>query len=152
MDKADQLRGYYRVRTKSRKFYNYLFWFLFDSCTVNAFILMKHFRPSTESTPRQGFKSFRVTLAEGLIGDYNSRQRYSLPQPINEAAIDTHSPAPFKRRWLDIESSSDSTPLAHFPIKGSSCKRVYCWTIAAMSHRYTAGDAKRRFVSCPETP
>ncbi len=37
VDKADQLRGYYRVRSKSRKFYKYLFWFLFDCCIVNSY-------------------------------------------------------------------------------------------------------------------
>ena len=60
VDLADQLRGYYHVRMKSRKFYKfclwvfgssleahykvsvlcrYIFWFRFDCCTVNAFIL-----------------------------------------------------------------------------------------------------------------
>ena len=52
VDKADQLRKYYRVRCKTRKFYRYVFWFLFDSCIVNAFVLMKNFRPATEVTLR----------------------------------------------------------------------------------------------------
>ena len=130
VDKADQLRGYYRVRTKSRKFYRYLFWFLFDCCTVNAFVLMKHFQAATDATPRQGFKDFRVRLAEQLIGEYNSRHRYSLPQPIHVAALDTLTPALLKRRRLAITSGSDdSSTLAHFPIKGSSCKCAYCWNV-----------------------
>ncbi len=78
VDKADQLRGYYKVRSKSRKFHKYIFWFLFDTCVVNTFILMKKFCPATDNTPTEALKSFRVRLAEQLIGDYNSRQRYAL--------------------------------------------------------------------------
>ena len=39
VDKNDQICGYYSVRTKSRKSYKYLFWFLFDVAIVNSFIL-----------------------------------------------------------------------------------------------------------------
>ena len=42
VDTGDQLRGYYSCRTKSRKFYRYVF-FLFDVAITNAFILSKHF-------------------------------------------------------------------------------------------------------------
>ena len=35
VDSGDQLRGYYRCRVKSRKFYKYIFYFLI----TNAFIL-----------------------------------------------------------------------------------------------------------------
>ena len=55
VDKADQLRGYYRVRSKGRKFYKYLFWFLFDSATVNTFILTKYFEQC--QTPPTGSRS-----------------------------------------------------------------------------------------------
>ena len=41
VDKADKLRKYYRVRCKTWKFYCYVFWFLFDSCIVNAFVLIQ---------------------------------------------------------------------------------------------------------------
>ena len=37
VDRGDQLRGYYRCRVKSRKFYKYIFYFLID--VANAFIL-----------------------------------------------------------------------------------------------------------------
>jgi len=38
VDKGDQLRQYYSVRTKSKKMYKYIFWFLFDVTIMNAFI------------------------------------------------------------------------------------------------------------------
>ena len=36
VDRGDQLRGYYLCRTKSRKFYKYIFYFLFDVAITNA--------------------------------------------------------------------------------------------------------------------
>ncbi len=43
VDQSDQVRNYYRVRCKSRKYYRYTFWCLFHCCAVNAFVLLKNF-------------------------------------------------------------------------------------------------------------
>ena len=43
VDNNNQLRWYYHVRLKCRKFYKHIFWFLFDVAIVNSFILCKHF-------------------------------------------------------------------------------------------------------------
>ena len=67
------------MRVKSRKVYKYIFWFKFDCCIVNAFTLVRHFCPITDS-------SCQILLAFQLIGEYSSRQRYSLPAPIRYAA------------------------------------------------------------------
>ena len=64
VDRADQLRSYYKVRTRSRKPYKYIFWFLLEVAIVNSYILSK-------SSP---FKSFRLQLAKELIGSYCSRK------------------------------------------------------------------------------
>ena len=72
VDRGDQLRGYYSCRTKSRKFYKYIFTFLLDVAITNAFILMKH---HTSSNKFANIKSFRIELAKKLIGDYSSRRR-----------------------------------------------------------------------------
>ena len=37
VDKGDQMRQYYRVRTKCTKYYKYMFWFLFDVTVTNAY-------------------------------------------------------------------------------------------------------------------
>ena len=39
VDVGDQIRGYYHVRLKCTKNYKYIFWFLVDVSTTNAFIL-----------------------------------------------------------------------------------------------------------------
>ena len=78
VDEADQLRGYYHVRLKCTKNYKYVFWFLFDVATTNAFILHSHFSVTT-GTPMT-LKQFRVKLAEQLIGSYMSRKRAGRPR------------------------------------------------------------------------
>ena len=71
VDRGDQLRGYYSCRTKSRKFYKYIFYFLFDTTITNSFILWKTFGSATRMT----LKEFRLRLAQQLIGDYCSRRK-----------------------------------------------------------------------------
>ena len=71
VDKNDQLRRYYSIRTKSRKCYKYLFWFLFDVAIVNSFIL---YGLSPAVGRQKTLKDFRVELANQMIGSYNSRK------------------------------------------------------------------------------
>ena len=73
VDRGDQLRGYYLCRTKSRKFYKYIFYFLFDVAITNAYILYKHFH-SHPSKSLLFVKDFRLQLAKELIGSYCSRR------------------------------------------------------------------------------
>ncbi|XP_064404486.1 piggyBac transposable element-derived protein 1-like [Halichondria panicea] len=67
---GDQLRGYYSCRIKSRKFYKYVYYFLFDVAITNSYILHKNF---TSNTIRN-VKQFRLQLAKELIGTYRSRK------------------------------------------------------------------------------
>ena len=71
VDRNDQIRGYYHTPVKCRKCYKYIFWFLFDVATTNAFILCKEF----SSLNIRNVKTFRAELAKELIGSYNSRKR-----------------------------------------------------------------------------
>ena len=41
VDRGDQLRQYYHLHLKSRKFYKYIFWFLVDVSITNTYILHK---------------------------------------------------------------------------------------------------------------
>ena len=36
VDRGDQLHGYFKTRTKCRKFYKYIFWFLFNVAIINV--------------------------------------------------------------------------------------------------------------------
>ena len=75
VDKNDQLRGYYSVRTKSRKSYKYLFWLLFDVAIVNSFILYS----LSPAVRRKKTKEFHVELAMQMIGSYNSHKYKGRP-------------------------------------------------------------------------
>ena len=79
VDRGDQYRQYYRVRTKSRKYYRYIFWFLFEVCVFNSFILSRY---SPCNHPNKSYLSFRECLANELVGDYNSRKRPRSLSPI----------------------------------------------------------------------
>ena len=61
VDRGDQLCGYYSCRTKSRKFYKYVYTFLLDVTITNSYILMKDFSPAC---PFGDYKSFRIQLAK----------------------------------------------------------------------------------------
>ena len=72
VDRGDQLRGYYSCRSKSRKFYKYVYVFLFDVAVTNAYILAKDYHTSC---PFANIKRFRLQLAQELIGEYCSRRQ-----------------------------------------------------------------------------
>ena len=75
VDNNDQLRWYYHVRLKCRKYYKYIFWFLFDLMVTNSFILCRDFT----DLPYKSVE-FRVALAKELIGSYASRKRSGHPR------------------------------------------------------------------------
>ena len=104
VDRNDQLRGYYSVRTKSRKSYKYLFWFLFDVAIVNSYIL---YGQTPAVGRRKTMKDFRKELALQLIGNYNSRKYKGRP----------HSNQPSRPRSVSVP---------HYPKKTSRGKCRKC--------------------------
>ena len=89
VDLGDQLRGSYHVRLKNRKNYKYTFWFSFDVSTTNAYIL----RSFDVVTSDMDHKTFRLTLAKQLIGDYMTRKKPGRPrkQPRPTPHLPSHS-------------------------------------------------------------
>ena len=67
VDRGDQLRGYYRCHTRSRKFYKYIFYFLLDVAITN--------NNHTSKGSKMTIKDFWLELASELIGDYCSHRR-----------------------------------------------------------------------------
>ena len=110
VDRGDQLRQYYSVRTKSHKMYKYIFWFIFDVTITNTYVLYQ-FIPQTDRKALP-LKEFRVQLARELIGDYNSRKQVGrprqMPLPRISAGIQTLSHFP---RKIQKENSMLATPL-----------------------------------------
>ena len=110
VDRGDQLRGYYKCSVKTRKWYKYLFYFLFDVSVTNAYILYKHYSTNSEY---KTIKEFRMKLANDLIGDYCTRKRPGR-----------------------VSSSFRLLPLLHFPLKSTSRKRGRC-TLCCQTEKRT---------------
>ena len=111
VDRNDQLRGYYNVRLKCRKYYKYLFWFMFDLAITNSFILAKLYT----NIKIPNLKTFRANLAKELIANYSSRKRLGRP-----------SLQPQVKRFCE----------AHFPVKGDGKyhRCHYCYKYLGKRH------------------
>ena len=55
VDANDQFHGYYKVPSKCKKHYKYIFWFLFDLAITNVYIVWK----SNPANQRMNFKLCR---------------------------------------------------------------------------------------------
>ena len=127
VDRGDQLRGYYNCRTRSRKFYKYIFYFLFDVSITNAFILYKHYHATVKY---KNLKRFRLQLATELIGDYCSRRRsgcggggiHLLPFQHFPLKVDGESQTSRKRGRC-----ADCTQSNHRSDTSWSCKECDVW-------------------------
>ena len=108
VDQGDQLQGYYRCRSKSRKFYKHIFYFFLDVAITNAYILMKN---CNSSCPFKDFKSFRLQLAKDLIGKYCSCRHRGRGGTV------VH-PLPFRHYPIRLDADNDGPrhprgPCAH---------------------------------------
>lgn len=110
VDVNDQIRGYYHMRMKCRKFYKYIFWFLVDLSITNAYILCKnHTCLSIKSS-----KDFRLELAKLLIGSYSSRKRIGRP-----------SLAPAPKHFKVIEHyPTKGVPVGHKGYQCANCSKL----------------------------
>ena len=122
VDKGDQLRQYYRIRTKCRKNYKYIYWFLFDVAITNSYILSL-FAPTTMPISHQHLKAFHLRLADQLVGNYNSRK--CLGRPCSRPA---HPPPsiPSLHHLGPLPAQATCTAL-HLPSCQKNKRRcVYC--------------------------
>ena len=122
VDKGDQLRQYYRVRTKCRKYYKYIFRFLFDVAITNSYILSL-FTPTSMPVTHQSLKAFRLGLADQLVGNYCTRKRLGRPR-----SLPSHPPPtlPLSQHLGPLPPQATRTAL-HLPSRLEKKRRcVYC--------------------------
>ena len=97
VDRGDQMRQYYCVRLKSYKNYKYIFWFAFEVCIGNAYILSKFSPNASSALSHRHLKNFRLRLAEELIGSYCTKKRAGRPRtsltPLPPRVAISHLPA-----------------------------------------------------------
>ena len=96
VDKADQYRMQYTTARKSKKWWRYIFWFLFDVAACNAFHLMRgspnHRLQSRRGRPQKRRQlDFRMSLAEQLVAGYRGSRKRAVPTNI-DAAGNQHWP------------------------------------------------------------
>ena len=83
VDRADQLRSFYFTGYSSRKWYRYIFWFLFNLSICNAFVLESMYR-NNRGQRKRAMINFRIDLAKQLINDFSQRQRKPRSQEPQE--------------------------------------------------------------------
>ena len=112
VDRGDQIRGYYHCRKKCRKFYRYIFFFLFDVSITNFYILHKESHPAAKLNS----KVFRLQLPKELIGEYNTQKKRGRPK-----------------------LSISRLPLTHYPVRdeeiGSRHKKGRCSLHSSQNQR-----------------
>ena len=85
VDRNDQLRQYYNVQMK------YIWWFLFDVCVTNAYVLCKNH--SSLDVP--SLKGFRTDFAKSVVDNYMSQKRAGhrlSSTPLSQRFCDSHFP------------------------------------------------------------
>ena len=116
----DQLRGYYHVHTKGRKYLKYLFWLLFNVGYTNTYILAKDYSNCTVCR----MKAFRRNLAMEPIGSYANRKRQGRPALLPSRRVQSN----------------------HFPVKGGSNQGYRChyrsWRRSAATQYGSAKSAR----------
>ena len=125
VDRNDQLRSYYHVHHKSKKHKKYIFWFLFDLSISNAYILSQYL---PEYHGKQ-LKSFRVTLAEELIGTCTNRKR------IGQPAITAPSVTRVCQLHFPTKASGKYNP-CHYCYKYKDEHRSTVWYCSACGHHF----------------
>ena len=82
VDQADQLRSFYSTGWQSRKWYKYIFWFIFNLSVCNAFVLEGFYRQS-RGMKKRTLLVFKRELAGRLINGFTQRKRRAtIPVPV----------------------------------------------------------------------
>ena len=74
VDCANQLCSFYFASYSSRKWYRYIFWFLFNLSVCNEFILESTYH-ADQGKQKRPMISFRLDLAKQLIDGFSQRKR-----------------------------------------------------------------------------
>ena len=64
VDKSDQMKSFYEITRKSKKWWHRLLWYFIDATSVNSFIIFKLLNPNKDSK----LKDFRLSVVDELIG------------------------------------------------------------------------------------
>ena len=99
VDRSDQLCSFYSTGWQSRKWYKYIFWFVFNLSVCNAFVLEGFHHVSCHRRKRT-LIAFKLELAKCLINGFSQRKRRrSLDRPESPSIpVDSHTSVHVKGR------------------------------------------------------
>ena len=126
VDLSDQIRSYYSIGRQSRKWYQYIFWFLFNVCACNGLILENIHRRKAGITPRTQIQ-FRLALAKELINGSTQRKR-----PLQSPEAATFSPNQTntsmrsesgKKECVQCKKCNRKTPKGYYVETKFKCKQ-----------------------------
>lgn len=130
VDRSDQLRSYYSACRPSKKWYKYLFWFVFDLSVVNSFIIFK----GNVQRERRTLVNFRFALAKQLIAGFSSRAE-NRKRSMKAAA-------------LEVTTTSENST-GHFVIRREGRKR-YCIQCKKDRHKTSSDRARETIHECAQ--
>ena len=136
VDHNDQLCRYYRIRLKCRKYYKYIFWFLFDVTVSNAFIISKT-NPEMAAITRS-VKAFRTHLAKETLSGYCSRKRKGWKPSIPGK--------PFSTEHFPVKGDGKQHPCDH--CKLSKIRRNTTWYCRECSYTFVIEEIPRQIFFC----
>ena len=143
VDRADQLRQYYHVRSKSRKFYLYIFWFILQLSTLSYYgrtflhsqisvFGNNHLNSSASLLPMPLWEG--TTLVIATVYQHPSVRLATHLEPRDRDLV-----AVIHRLWVVFPSR---VPVAGARFAGTSEK-------SATKHAFDVGNVGRRFVLNP---
>lgn len=123
VDLADQLRNSYPTFRKARKWWTYVFWFLFDVAVCNGYIMMREsvnheMKTKGGKVKQRTLLSFKMALAKALIGSFRCVRKRSLPP------------------------SCDPQGNSHLPVKGKASRCPEC------AHNGQRSTPSSRCIAC----
>lgn len=121
VDKSDQMRSYYGIANKARKWWKYLFWFICDVTLVNAYILYREAPGGPRPRPTTHL-DFHLDVAMALTAGFSLRKRRSTVA------------AP--------EAPQIKTPTVHQPTKITTTRGVRNCILCSKERRSTARGQK----------
>ena len=131
VDRGDQMIGFYNVGRRSKKWWKRVFSHILECCILNAYILDSHVRPlehALRGRRKRDYLSFRIELAEQLIGTFRSRQRSGRRSSGEHAQAERLNPV-----------------LGHWPI--STTNKLDCTVCTKRRHKLGLARAGNRHES-----
>ena len=93
VDRGDKLIGYYNIGRRSKKWWKKVFSYIIECALLNAYLLEQYAEPTLHDPSMKGrekgdFLSFRLDVAEQLIGSHTLRHRSSHPSQNDTQRVD----------------------------------------------------------------